>query len=94
MLATLSGKGAQLHDTQYKTRRKNSLGLAIKETDLFALIEAVEESSIPAFDQQDSRTCQLLSRRLYDEDDIVDYLEHGLLYLRSLGVPSGTSLSS
>ena len=79
MLATLSGKRAQLHDTQWKTRRKNSLGSVTKETDLFALIEAVEESSIPAFDQQDSRIRQFLSQRLYDEDDIVDYLEQGLL---------------
>jgi hypothetical protein len=79
MLATLSGKRAQLHDTQWKTQRKNSLGSVKKETDLLALIEAVEDSSAPAFEQQESRIRMFLLQRRFDEDDILDYLEHGLL---------------
>jgi hypothetical protein len=88
MLATLSGKRAQLHDTQWKTQRKNSLGSIKKETDLWALIEAVDEASDPAFDQQESRIRMFLLQGRFNEDDIVDYLEHGLLptiTCRSLG---------
>ena len=51
MLDTLSGKHAQLHGTQWKTRRKNALGFVLKETDLRSLIEVVAEASIPAFKQ-------------------------------------------
>jgi hypothetical protein len=79
MLATISGKRAQLHDTQWKTMRKNSLGLAKKETDLFKLIEAVDDSSVPAFDQQDCKIRSFMYRRHYDTNQITNYLEHGLL---------------
>jgi hypothetical protein len=79
MLATISGKRAQLHDAQWKTQRKNSLGSVRKEADLMALIESVEESSTPAFEQQDSRIRMFLLHRRFEEDDVLDYLEHGLL---------------
>jgi hypothetical protein len=79
MLATISGKRAQLHDAQWKTQRKNSLGSVRKEADLMALIESVEESSTPAFEQQDSRIRMFLLHRRFEEDDILDCLEHGLL---------------
>ena len=49
------------------------------ETDLFTLLEAVEESSVPAFDQQDGKIRAFMHRRHYDEDEVTDYLEHGLL---------------
>ena len=79
MLATLAGKRAQLHDTQWKTQRKNSLGSVKKASDLFTLLEAVEEASAPAFEQQDSRIRSFLYQRKFDEDAVTDYLEHGLL---------------
>jgi hypothetical protein len=50
-----------------------------KETDLFTLLEAVEDASTPAFEQQDSRIRMFMYQRRYDDDQITDYLEHGLL---------------
>jgi hypothetical protein len=65
MLATILGKRDQLHDTQWKTMRKNPLGLTKKETDLFELIKAVDDSSVPAFDQQDSKIRSFMYRCHY-----------------------------
>jgi hypothetical protein len=79
MLATMSGKRAQLHDTQWKTMRKNTLGTITKQKQFFSLIETIEDSSEPAFEQQDSKIRLLMYRRKYDADMITDYLEHGLL---------------
>jgi hypothetical protein len=79
MLATLSGKRAQLHDIQWKTLRKNSLGAVKKETDLFTLLEAAEDLSVPVFKEQDSRIRMFMYQRRYDDNQITDYLEYGLL---------------
>ena len=82
MLTTFSGKRAQLHDTQcWKALRKTSLvGSAVKkESYPSTLIKAVDESSTPAFDQQDSRIRLFLYQRRFEEDGTIDYLEHGLL---------------
>jgi hypothetical protein len=76
MLTTLSGERTQLHNTQWKTQQKNSLGSVKKESDLSVLIEA--DSSTPAFEQQDSRIClflQLFLQQHIDNNDIADCLE-------------------
>jgi hypothetical protein len=79
MLATLSGKRAQLQDAQWKTLQKNSLGKPKKATDFLTFVQGVEESKSPAFEQQTSKIRSLMLRRLYDAFEITDYLEHGLL---------------
>jgi hypothetical protein len=79
MLATISGKRAQLHDSQWKVRRKNSLGNVKTDTDLLALLESVEEAWVPANEQQASKLRSFLYARYYDMDQVTDYLEHGLL---------------
>jgi hypothetical protein len=52
MLATILGKRAQLHNSQWKVMRKNSLGNVKTDTDLLALLESVEETWVPANEQQ------------------------------------------
>jgi hypothetical protein len=73
MLATILGKRAQLHDSQWKVRRKNSLGNVTTDTDLLALLESVEEAWGPANEQQASKLRSFLYRRFYDQAQVTDY---------------------
>jgi hypothetical protein len=52
-LATLAGKRAQLHDSQWKTTHKNLIGNVRKASDLFKMLKNIADSKDAAFKQQD-----------------------------------------